>query len=110
MPASPRAILQGRTLATQEHPLRSSDRRRRPTAAPSDQTDDDLRSTYDRDDDELVRDACEAAPELRGAASPPIEPPAPLRDDEVICRSCRLAVRRRDPVGVVLLICDDCRW
>jgi hypothetical protein len=43
------------------------------------------------------------------AEAPGILPLAPLRDDEVICRSCHLAVRRRDPDGVPLLVCDDCR-
>lgn len=46
-----------------------------------------------------------------GDVEPPgILPLAPLRPDEVVCRSCRLAVKRRDPEGVALLVCDDCRW
>jgi hypothetical protein len=47
----------------------------------------------------------------RGLTEPPaLEPPAPLSADEVVCRSCHLVVRRRDPEGVALLVCDDCRW
>lgn len=47
----------------------------------------------------------------RGLTDPPgLQPPRPLADDEVVCRSCHLVVRRRDPDGVALLVCDDCRW
>ncbi|MPZ89251.1 MAG: hypothetical protein GEU81_14525 [Nitriliruptorales bacterium] len=72
---------------------------------------DDLQSWYDPDDDELVRLAHDRAKRRGGDDEPPrFLPPQPLREDEVICRSCRLAVRRRIPDGVPLLVCDDCRW
>jgi hypothetical protein len=71
---------------------------------------DDLRSGYDRDDDDLVRDVHEHLRRPGRTEPPGLVPPVPQRDDEVVCRSCRLVVRRREPSGVALLICDDCRW
>jgi hypothetical protein len=46
----------------------------------------------------------------RRGEPPGLDPPTPLRPDEVVCRSCHLVVRRRDPLDVPLLICDDCRY
>jgi hypothetical protein len=59
-----------------------------------------------------VRLKHERAKRRGGDSEPPrFLPPEPLRSDEVICRSCRLAVRRCGiPEGVPLLVCDDCRW
>lgn len=72
---------------------------------------DDLQSAHDPNDDEFVRAVHDRAKQRAGPVEPPeFLPLAPLRPDEVICRSCHLAVRRRDPEGVTLLICNDCRW
>jgi len=71
---------------------------------------DDLRSGHDPDDDDLVRDLHERRRRAALGEAPEPQPPAPVRDDETVCRSCNLVVRRRDPQGVPLLVCDDCRW
>lgn len=72
---------------------------------------DDLRSWYDPDDDDLVREAAERTRRRSGGTEPPgLTPPAPLRDDEVVCRRCHLVVRRTVPAGATQLLCDDCRW
>ncbi|MDP8969432.1 MAG: hypothetical protein M3N52_02815 [Actinomycetota bacterium] len=67
---------------------------------------DDLRAGHDANDEQVVR----ALQVARRPATQPLEPspPVPLRADEVVCRSCRLAVRRPDLGDVVLLVCDDC--
>ncbi len=38
------------------------------------------------------------------------EPPRPITDDEIVCRSCQLVVPRHDrlPGEVSLLVCRDC--
>lgn len=71
---------------------------------------DDLRSTYDPDDDDVVRDAAAVPPPRGDGEATRLAPPVPVRDGEVVCRSCRLVVRRALPAGVDLLVCDDCRW
>lgn len=72
---------------------------------------DDLRSVFDLDDDDLVRDVHEQARRRRGDTEPPAPlAPRPLGSDEVVCRRCRLVAPRRTPDGVVQLLCDDCRW
>lgn len=83
--------------------------------SPRRQRADDLRSAFDPDDDDLVRDVHERArrrrppdPSMADPRAP--TPPRPRGDDEVVCRRCRLVVPRRAPDGVVQLLCDDCRW
>lgn len=67
---------------------------------------DDLRSDFDRDDDEVVRDALPARSPEEGVDR--VAPVVPLRDDEVVCRTCRLVVRRGDLGDAILLVCPDC--
>ncbi len=72
---------------------------------------DDLRSTYDPDDDDVVRDAATIRPPASGdGEAARFAPLVPVREGEVVCRSCRLVVRSALPAGVDLLVCDDCRW
>lgn len=68
----------------------------------------DLRAAFDRDDDDAIRDALDRLTRREGEPGPPVEPPRPLRRDEVVCRSCRLVVRRTELAGVALLVCSDC--
>lgn len=72
---------------------------------------DDLRSTYDPDDDDVVRDAAAIPTPARGdGEAARLVWPVPVRDGEAVCRTCRLVVRSALPAGVDLLVCDDCRW
>lgn len=67
---------------------------------------DDLRSDFDRDDDEAVRDAFPTRSADEGVDR--VGPVVPLREDEVVCRTCRLVVRRGDLGDAILLVCPDC--
>lgn len=69
---------------------------------------DDLRAAFDRDDDDAIREALDRLTRREGESGPSIEPPRPLGQDEVVCRSCRLMVRRTDLAGAALLVCSDC--
>lgn len=70
---------------------------------------DDLRYGLDRDDDELVRDALDRLVDRREQEEPPtLVEPRPLNHGEVVCRTCRLVVRRADLAGTTLLVCNDC--
>lgn len=69
---------------------------------------DDLRAGFDRDDDDLVRDALDRLSRRGGTEHTEIEAPPPRRDDEIVCRSCRLVVRGRKLGDAALLVCDDC--
>jgi len=72
---------------------------------------DDLRSTYDPDDDDVVRDAAALPPPATGdGEATRLAAPRPVRNGEVVCRSCHLVVASALPPGVDLLVCDDCRW
>jgi hypothetical protein len=70
---------------------------------------DDLRAGFDRDDDDLVRDAMDRLTRRRDTPDDAdVVPPRPRGSDEVVCHSCRLVVRRRDMGDAALLVCDDC--
>lgn len=72
---------------------------------------DDLRAGYDPDDDDLVRERLDHARRRSGGDNqlPELHPALPARNDEILCRSCRLYVRREFFGDAVLLICRDCR-
>lgn len=67
---------------------------------------DDLRSDFDRDDDEVRRDPPPTRSPEEGIER--VTPVVPVRNDEVVCRSCHLVVRRGDLGDAVLLVCPDC--
>jgi hypothetical protein len=68
---------------------------------------DDLRAGYDPNGEDAER-ALPRGPRGRtGVLGSALPRPAA---DEVVCRSCRMLVRRPDlrGTGVILLVCDDC--
>lgn len=69
---------------------------------------EDLHAAFDRDDADAIRDALDRLTRRDGEPAPPVEPPRPPGRHEVVCRSCRLVVRRADLAGAALLVCTDC--
>lgn len=72
---------------------------------------DDVSAADETNDDDVGREVDRVTRRAEARTGDPLAPPFnPLRADEVVCRRCRLVVRRRLPDGVPLLVCDDCRW